>query len=96
MSDYFANGVCFVALAGLRDATLVLPTLAEALGIQGARELGLSEQIKDVLREKHALLCIDNFDHVMMAAPLVEDLLIYCPRVKVLITSREALYVSAE
>jgi predicted ATPase/transcriptional regulator with XRE-family HTH domain len=96
MSDHFAYGVCFISLAALRDAALVLSTLAEALGIQESKGLQLSEQIKAVLREKRVLLCIDNFEHVMGAAPLVENLLGSCPHVKVLVTSREALHLSAE
>jgi predicted ATPase/transcriptional regulator with XRE-family HTH domain len=96
MSEHFTDGICFVSLAALRDAALVLPTIAEALGIQGGRGLHLGEQIKAVLREKHVLLVIDNFEHVMTAAPLVEELLSSCPDVKVLATSREALHISAE
>ncbi|GHO95492.1 hypothetical protein KSF_055400 [Reticulibacter mediterranei] len=96
MREHFADGVCFVSLAALRDAELVLPAIADALGIQGDSKLQPGAQIKAVLREKHVLLYIDNFEHVVAAAPLLEDLLRACSRVKMLVTSREALHLSAE
>ncbi len=96
MGDHFTDGVCFVSLAALRDAELVLPAIADALGIQMIEGVEPGEQIKDVLQGKYVLLVIDNFEHVMMAAPLLEELLRACPEVKMLVTSREALHLAAE
>jgi predicted ATPase/transcriptional regulator with XRE-family HTH domain len=96
MRDHFADGICFVSLAALRNAELVLLAIADALGIQESKGLHLKEQIKAVLQRMHVLLYIDNFEHVITAAPLLEELLSSCPGVKVLATSREALHLSAE
>jgi predicted ATPase len=54
------------------------------------------EQLQEFLREKKVLLLLDNFEHVVRAATQVADLLDACPRLKMLITSREALHVRVE
>jgi predicted ATPase/DNA-binding CsgD family transcriptional regulator len=56
----------------------------------------LLDQLKDHLREKQVLLLLDNFEQVARAAIQVADLLTVCPRLKMLVTSREALHVRAE
>ncbi len=88
----FADGVYFVSLAPLRDPRLVLPTIAHAFGLKEETE----DRLKALLRQKHLLLVLDNFEQVMSAASLVVDLLTACPSLKVLVTSREILHVRAE
>jgi predicted ATPase len=56
----------------------------------------LLEQLQEFLREKKVLLLLDNFEHVVSAATHVADLLGACPRLNMLVTSREALHVRAE
>ncbi len=96
LSESFAGGVFFVDLAPLRDPSLVLSTIAQTLGIQEAAGQSLLERLKEGLRQKQLLLLLDNFEQVLSAAVLVADLLAACPRLKVLVTSREALHVRAE
>ena len=48
-----------------------------------------------ILRDRSVLLVLDNFEHLLPAAGLVRELLASCPGVKVLATSREALWLSA-
>jgi predicted ATPase/DNA-binding CsgD family transcriptional regulator len=91
----FADGVCFVSFAPIQDAALVLPTLVQALGLQSSSAPPL-ELLKTALREQHALLVLDNFEQVAAAAPLLIDVLAACPRVKLLVTSREVLHVRGE
>jgi predicted ATPase len=52
--------------------------------------------VKDFLRERELLLVLDNFEQVVSAAPLVADLLAGSPRLRVVVTSRTVLHVSAE
>jgi len=52
--------------------------------------------VKDYLREKHMLMVLDNFEHVVSAAPLVGELLAASPRLKVLVTSRSSLRLREE
>ncbi len=96
LSESFAGGVFFVDLAPLRHPSLVLSTIAQTLGIQEAAGQSLLERLKEGLRQKQLLLLLDNFEQVLSAAVQVADLLAACPRLKVLVTSRETLHVRAE
>jgi predicted ATPase/DNA-binding CsgD family transcriptional regulator len=92
----FADGVCFVALAGTLDPTHVIPLVAQALGLWEAADHSPLEQVHDYLREKCQLLLLDNFEQVLAAAPLLARLLTSCPRLSILVTSRAALRLSGE
>jgi len=96
MRTSFADGVCFVGLAPIRDPDLVMPTIARALSIQKTAERSLIEQMQAELREKHLLLVLDNLEQVATSTPAVEELLLACPYVKVLVTSRAVLRLQAE
>jgi predicted ATPase len=94
----FPGGVCFVALASITDASLVVPTVAQALG---TREIGNREPmevLKESLRalDEPVLLVLDNFEQVLAAQPVVTDLLESCPLLKILVTSRAVLHVYGE
>jgi predicted ATPase/DNA-binding winged helix-turn-helix (wHTH) protein len=96
MMGEFGHGVFFVSLAPLGDPALVVPTIAKTFDL---REIGgrpLLEQLQDYLRHKQMLLVLDNFEQVIDAASLVSELLTDAPRLKVLVTSREALRLSGE
>ena len=94
--DVFEAGVFFVALAPISDPGLVVPTIAQTLGVRDAGGRRSLERLKDHLRQRHLLLVLDNFEQVLDAAPDVVDLLRDCPRLRVLVTSRAALRVSGE
>ena len=96
LSDQFASGVFFVNLAPLSDPALVIPTIAEALAIREGSGQALLSRLTEELRQRQMLLLLDNFEHVASAAEQVAALLIACPRLKVLVTSREVLHVRAE
>src|SRR5215471_3592168 len=92
----FSDGVHFVSLAMIRDPSLVVPALAQALHLQESRGSSLLDQVQWVLYDKHALLVLDNFEHVVQTAPLLEDLLLACPPLTILVTSRDVLHLRAE
>lgn len=92
----FKDGICFVSLAEINDPALVISTLAQTLGVQENGLLSLTEQVKAVLAERQCLLVLDNFEQVVEAALFVEELLGACPAVKVIVTSRSILHLSAE
>ncbi len=87
----FADGVCFVPLAKISDPTLVIPAIAQELGIQEQLERSDFEQVQVWLREKQFLLLLDNFEQVVTAAPLIEELYALCPLLKVVIEELYAL-----
>src|SRR6266699_892092 len=92
----FADGVCFVGLAPIRDLSLVISAIAHELGLQEGGAQSLVETVKAWLRDKQFLLLLDNFEQIVSAAPLLEDLLEACPRLIILVTSREVLRLSPE
>src|SRR5579885_585768 len=96
MQKHFTDGVCFVSLAPLRDAAMVVPTIAQALGLHGSSTRPSLEYLKSFLQDKHVLLVLDNFEQVVAAAPALVDLLAACPHLKLLVTSREVLHVRGE
>ena len=96
LSDHFTDGASIVGLAGIRDPELVAATLAQALGAVEVDGRTPVEGLRASLRETELLLVLDNFEHVVEAAPLLTDLLTFCPRLKMLVTSRTALRLSGE
>src|SRR5215213_2377992 len=92
----FTDGAFFVALAPLGDPTLVLVTIAQTLGIKENAGQLLLETLKAVLQAKRLLLVLDNFEHLLAAAPLVVELLEACRGLKALVSSRAALHVRGE
>ena len=95
-SDRFTDGVFFVNLAPIREPEFVLPTIAQALEIKEVGEYPLLEVLKASLRAKQLLLVLDNFEQIVSAAEHVALLLLACPEMKILVTSREVLHVQAE
>src|SRR5215213_9654747 len=88
---HFADGVWFIDLAPISDPLLVGATIAEALRIKEAIGQPVTASLKSYLRQRQALLLLDNFEQVIAAAPLLEELLKAAPRLKLLITSRVVL-----
>jgi predicted ATPase len=98
LASCFEQGVFFVDLAALREPAQVAGAIGAALGVRetGGERRSLLETLQDYLRGKQVLLLLDNFEHLLPAAPEVAQLLASCPRLKVLATSREALRLQAE
>jgi predicted ATPase len=92
----FADGAVFVPLAPLRDSALVLPTIAETLGVRDVVGQTLEETLKQHLRGKQMLVLLDNFEHLLAAVPKVADLMEACPGLRVLVTSRASLRLGGE
>jgi predicted ATPase/DNA-binding CsgD family transcriptional regulator len=96
LSSHFADGIYFVPLASIRDPELVMPTVAQTLGIKGTGEQPYLSLLKAYLREKRLLLLLDNFEHIIVAAPEIAELLTTCFRLKILLTSRAPLHIAGE
>jgi predicted ATPase/class 3 adenylate cyclase len=93
--DRFEDGVYFVDLSFVRQPSAALAAIVRCLDLTPRGDEPL-ETLTVELREKHMLLLLDNFEQVVAAAEPIVDLLQRCPRVKVLVTSREALRVRGE
>ncbi|MGH2781774.1 MAG: ATP-binding protein, partial [Thermoleophilaceae bacterium] len=91
-----AAGVWFVPLAATGKAEHLPSTIAQALEVSQLRGETPEAAVRRLLGSRSGLLVLDNFEHVLSAAPLVGDLLAACPGIRVLATSREALRLQAE
>ena len=96
VAEAFPDGVGFVDLSPIRDPSLVVTTIAQALDLQDLGGRPLDDVLANFLRERHLLLVLDNFEHVLDAAPRIANLLAICPRLKLMVTSRAVLRLSAE
>lgn len=94
--EEFTHGVCFVPLAPISDPDLVIFAIAHALGLQEYGKRPLFEYLSAFLSTKQLLLLLDNFEQVLSAAPLLSDLLMACPELKILVTSRAVLHLEGE
>ena len=92
----FSDGVYWVSLAAIRDPALVVPTVAQTLGVREEPNESVSVTLGRHLREKRLLLVLDNLEHVIEVAPAFAELLAAAPRLTVLSTSREALRLRGE
>ena len=84
----FGDGVFWVPLAGLTDPEIVSAEIA--------RTIGAREDLTGSLRGKELLLLLDNFEHLLLAAPTVAELLAGARGLHVLATSRSPLRISGE
>jgi predicted ATPase/class 3 adenylate cyclase len=92
----FADGVFFADLAPVTDHVLVASAVAQAVGIPEQAGRPILEAMKDHLRDKELLLIADNFEQVVDAASVVEELLMAASKIKILVTSRSVLSVPGE
>jgi predicted ATPase/DNA-binding CsgD family transcriptional regulator len=92
----FADGVHVVFLAPISDPALVMPTIAHTLGLTENASQSVLDLLKSSQRDKHQLLLLDNFEHLVSEAPELTELLEACPELKILVTSREVLRLRAE
>jgi len=92
----FPDGVSFVDLSAVEEAALVPASIAQAIGVQESGSALLETILSEVLENKAILLVLDNFEQVLGAVQFVADLLARCPRLVLLVTSREPLHLRAE
>ena len=95
LSPGFADGVRFVELAAVPAADLVAAAIATAFGLNTSAG-NLVTDLKQFLRPRRLLLTLDNFEHVMGAAPLLTELLAAAAGLVVLVTSRTVLRLQGE
>ncbi|MGO9949369.1 MAG: tetratricopeptide repeat protein, partial [Steroidobacteraceae bacterium] len=94
----FPAGVCFVALSAIGENSLIPSTIAQAMGV---RETGNSSSHESLIEHvgglsQPMLLLLDNFEHLVSAAPVVAQMLTAAPKLKVVVTSQAPLHVYGE
>ena len=92
----FPDGVFMIELSSVTLPELVPASIAGPLGIKDVGGRPVLQLLKDFLAEKRMLLVLDNFEQIVDAAPLIAELLAVAEGLKVLVTSRFLLHITAE
>jgi predicted ATPase/transcriptional regulator with XRE-family HTH domain len=92
----YADGAYFVSLAPIREPEVLLLAVAQALGVASAGKQTQFDALCAWLHERRVLLVLDNFEHLLSEAVVVANLLLACPGLVVLATSREPLRLRGE
>ena len=95
-AEDFPHGAAFVALAPLGDAGLVVTTISRTLGLRETGGRSPRDTLHAYLSGRELLLVLDNFEHVIGAAPEMAELLSSCPGLILLVTSRAPLRLRGE
>ncbi len=96
IADEGATRVVFVPLAAIRNPAFVESAIAEAFGLVDVTARDLPRRARVACENYSTLLVLDNFEHVLDAAPPVTDLLTSVPLLRLLVTSRAPLRVRGE
>ncbi len=90
------EAIAVVQLAPVRDPDRVASTVAQALGVREVSDEAVVDALVDHLRPRTFLLVLDNVEHLLPAGPVLVDLLVRCPGLTILVTSRALLRLSGE
>ncbi len=92
----FPDGISFVELQSVASPDFIVPMIGRAIGFTFYDGSHPTTQLIHYLRDKHLLLILDNFEHLLLGADIVPDILHNAANLKMLITSREALKLQEE
>ncbi|HYB49440.1 MAG TPA: tetratricopeptide repeat protein [Streptosporangiaceae bacterium] len=94
--DGFPDGVYFVALAPVGRPDLVLSSIAQGIGLRDVGDRPLPERLCSHLETARVLILLDNFEHLIAAAPAVAQILQATAALRFVVTSRAPLHVRGE
>ena len=95
LAPQLRDGAVFVDFSPVRDPALLVPTVAQALGVREGG-VSLADALVDYLRECRILLVLDNLEQLLDGVTAISALLAAAPRLLVLATSREPLRLYGE
>ena len=96
VADGFPDGVYFVALAPVGNPDLVLSSIAQGIGLRDAGDRPLLDRLRRHLENARALILLDNFEHLIAAAPLIAQILQATVTLRFAVTSRAPLHLTGE
>ncbi|MGH9529254.1 MAG: protein kinase domain-containing protein [Terriglobales bacterium] len=99
LAEHFRGGVHFVPLSPLSDPALIASVIVQAIGIREAGGQSPLDILKTNLQDSSQgprLLLLDNFEHLMKAAPIVAEMMGLAPNLKIMVTSRAPLHIYGE
>ncbi|HWQ16130.1 MAG TPA: BTAD domain-containing putative transcriptional regulator [Roseiflexaceae bacterium] len=91
-----AEEVVFVPLVALDDPELLLLTVARAVGVDVTPRQPVLGAMRAAFHQRPCLLVLDNLEHLVSAAAQLAELLVACPALRLLVTSRVVLHLQAE
>lgn len=92
----FPDGVHFIELAAVTDGDRLIPAIGREFHVPEVGEQAPETALQLLLGRRRMLLVLDNFDQIVNAAPAIADLLLACPELKILVTSRIVLNIQGE
>lgn len=94
--DVFHHGAFFVPLAHVTDPAMIVPSIAQVLGVNETPGRLLLDNLQEYLKDKQLVLVLDNLEQILQSAVLIDGLLAGCPGLRFVATSRERLHLSWE
>jgi predicted ATPase/DNA-binding CsgD family transcriptional regulator len=94
--ERFSGGVFFIDLTSIQEPALILPTLAQTLGLQEDPNRDVADTLRDFLSNRAILFVLDNFEQLVSGANILADFLDANPHICLLVTSRESLRLRGE
>ena len=92
----FADEAAFVALGSVSEIRDLAPAIAREVAAPVRQGESATAAVLRFLADRHVLLVLDNFEHLVDGAPLLAELLSACRNVNLLVTSREPTHLAAE
>jgi predicted ATPase/serine/threonine protein kinase len=98
VGEQFSGGICFAPLSAVREPDLIASAIAQAAGVGETGNQPLQESLKEYVSglSQPTLFLLDNFEHLVAAAPTIAQLLTTGPKLKVVVTSQSPLHVYGE
>ncbi|HMQ69380.1 MAG TPA: adenylate/guanylate cyclase domain-containing protein [Ignavibacteria bacterium] len=97
MIDEFENGVWIIEFSPITDPDLIVKEISKILNLKEEPEKDDLEILKEYLKDKNILLIFDNCEHLLeRCASITEILLSFCPKLKIISTSREPFNIQGE
>lgn len=95
--DEFENGIWLTELSPITNPDFIINEICYEIGLKETSGSEMSDNLKNFLKDKNTLLILDNCEHLLShCSSIVEDLLKYCPGLKIICTSRETLNIQGE
>ncbi len=92
----FRDGVYFLSIDSVRDPQIALTRVARLFGLPTDGHTSIRVLLSEALQHRELLLILDNLEQVPEVVPMLDELVSACDGLKLLVTSREVLYLRGE
>jgi predicted ATPase/transcriptional regulator with XRE-family HTH domain len=96
LETQFRDGVFFLSMAPVDLPESIIPALANGLGLITSVSADPNQQVFNHLQDKNILLILDNMEHLVASSSILAEILDHTTFVKLLLTSREQVYLQWE